>query len=692
MKRNFKFSCALPGLLWIVCAASFAQTPDFSLALSPSSATLWQAGSVQYLATVTASNGFAGVVTFAQPTGLPNGATVQFNPATVTGAGSSVMTVLASPGTPTGNSTLSVTGTSGALTHSASASLSVVVPPPIQYTYDPVGRLTSVTDQTGNSAIYSYDAVGNLLSISRQNANAVTISTFSPSSGPAGTSVSILGSGFSTTLSQNTVQFNGVAATVISASNTLIKVTVPVGAISGVITISVAGGSGNPATSPSAFTVTAAPGAPTITSFTPTSGPGGGTLAITGTNFDLNSSNNTVKVAATQLSVSAATTTTLSANLLKAMGSGHVSVQTPFGSATSTGDYFSIPFPYLEANLALATRAMFGSTITAKFSATQQVALVIVDGTQGQSARLLTNTSAQGQGLTVYNPDGTVLLNDASLLSHGATVLDTPAFPTTGTYSIAVHADSSYQGQVSLTIATPASANDFAVTGVPEFYQNAPGNSSFRIFVNGGTSLSPGVQLSASGMPACATPAFSPAQPGGNAASVLTLTLSGCSAGSYPFAVTGTSGAITHNASMVLKVNSLPSGWSEAEINTTALGHAESASGVFTINAFGAGNLFTQDVSHFAYQTLSGDGTITARVVSLYNSPDSQSAFGGVMIREAAVDGSKFMHLRLNSLAGAELQWQPPTVSGGGPSTFTGRRSKRRIGSGSAARVIRFWR
>jgi len=36
-----------------------------------------------------------------------------------------------------------------------------------QYAYDDLGRLTTVVDEAGNTAIYNYDAVGNLLSIQR---------------------------------------------------------------------------------------------------------------------------------------------------------------------------------------------------------------------------------------------------------------------------------------------------------------------------------------------------------------------------------------------------------------------------------------------------------------------------------------------------------------------------------------------
>src|SRR6266545_1364970 len=178
----------LKSVAFASCLAAFTQSPllaqaDFLLSPSPTSQTVWQAQSTNYIITVTALNGFTGTVTFAA-TGLPTGATASFNPVSVAGSGTTTMTVAASAGTPTGSSTLTVTGTSNPLTHNTTVSLNVVVPPPINYTYDAAGRLTSVTDQFGQSAIYSYDSVGNLLSISRQSTNQLTISTFAPSSGP----------------------------------------------------------------------------------------------------------------------------------------------------------------------------------------------------------------------------------------------------------------------------------------------------------------------------------------------------------------------------------------------------------------------------------------------------------------------------------------------------------------------------
>lgn len=92
---------------------------------------------------------------------------------------------------------------------------------PVQYFYDDVGRLIRVVDGNGNVATYPYGAVGNLLSISRSSVpanNGLAILSFSPQSGTVGQIVTIQGQGFNTTPGSNSVQFNGVATTVATAT------------------------------------------------------------------------------------------------------------------------------------------------------------------------------------------------------------------------------------------------------------------------------------------------------------------------------------------------------------------------------------------------------------------------------------------------------------------------------------------
>jgi gliding motility-associated-like protein len=87
-----------------------------------------------------------------------------------------------------------------------------------------------------------------------------TISSFTPPSGIVGTTVTITGTNFDTTPANNVVSFNGTMATVTSSTTTSIIATVPGGAASGPITVTILGST---ATSSTNFVV--CPGAPTVT-------------------------------------------------------------------------------------------------------------------------------------------------------------------------------------------------------------------------------------------------------------------------------------------------------------------------------------------------------------------------------------------------------------------------------------------
>jgi hypothetical protein len=103
-----------------------------------------------------------------------------------------------------------------------------------------------------------------------------TITGFSPSGSPVGTVVTIHGTNFS---GVTAVSFNGVASNFTVTAPTQITATVPSGATTGSITVTNPYGS---ATSAATFTVGPLP---TITGFSPGSGPVGSQVVITGTNF-----------------------------------------------------------------------------------------------------------------------------------------------------------------------------------------------------------------------------------------------------------------------------------------------------------------------------------------------------------------------------------------------------------------------
>jgi hypothetical protein len=125
-----------------------------------------------------------------------------------------------------------------------------------------------------------------------------SISGVSPSSGAVGDPVVISGSGF-TGASQ--VQFNGTGATFNIDSDVQITTTVPVGATTGVVSVTTPSGV---AQSPTVFTIgSAPPPVPSITSFSPTSGPAGTTVTVTGSGFTGATNVNFGAIAATSFTV-----------------------------------------------------------------------------------------------------------------------------------------------------------------------------------------------------------------------------------------------------------------------------------------------------------------------------------------------------------------------------------------------------
>ena len=101
--------------------------PDFVLSASPASVSVAQGSSGTTTISMMPQNGFNGSVDLSV-TGLPAGATGNFNPTPT--ASSSVLTLTIDTATPVGTYPLTVTGTSGALTHTTPVTLTVTAPPP----------------------------------------------------------------------------------------------------------------------------------------------------------------------------------------------------------------------------------------------------------------------------------------------------------------------------------------------------------------------------------------------------------------------------------------------------------------------------------------------------------------------------------------------------------------------------------
>jgi hypothetical protein len=128
------------------CGLSYSAstTPDFSLSVSPTSQSVASTGgSTTYNITVTPSNGFGDVVNFAQ-TGLPAG--------WVTFSGTVLTAIVPSSGATAGSYPFTITGTSGSLQHTTSATLVVTAPPQPTFTISISPSSQSVN--RGNTATY----------------------------------------------------------------------------------------------------------------------------------------------------------------------------------------------------------------------------------------------------------------------------------------------------------------------------------------------------------------------------------------------------------------------------------------------------------------------------------------------------------------------------------------------------------
>ncbi|WP_375417973.1 IPT/TIG domain-containing protein [uncultured Hymenobacter sp.] len=337
------------------------------------------------------------------------------------------------------------------------------------------GRLYLVSDEAGYNAAPSVVALPAAIATAGTNtafrgvafapeAAAPTIVSFTPASGPGGTSVTLTGTEFT---GATAVTLNGAAITgftVVSATS--ITFAVPAGASSGPIAVTTPGGT---ATSATSFTVTVPNPAPTIASLAPATavaGSGAFMLTVTGTGFVANSvvSFNgvalfTTLVSATQL------TATVPAEAIAAAGTYNVVVTSPApGGGASAAATFSVtaPAPTITSftptgggsgtmvtltgtNFTGATAVRIGSFAIPAFTVVSATSLTfVVPSDMGSSAGAITVVTPGGTA-TSSAAFNLVLAAQASQALPGLKVFPNPAtdrltvaLPTTGAATVAL--------------------------------------------------------------------------------------------------------------------------------------------------------------------------------------------------------------------------------------------------------------
>src|SRR5205807_663497 len=109
-------------------------SPDFSITVGPAAQEAVPGGRTTYTVTVTTVSGFTATVILSvgSESGFPTGITsAGFSPASVSTRGSSTLTMQTSTSTVPYALSLTITGTSGTISHTASTSLLVNLAPPM---------------------------------------------------------------------------------------------------------------------------------------------------------------------------------------------------------------------------------------------------------------------------------------------------------------------------------------------------------------------------------------------------------------------------------------------------------------------------------------------------------------------------------------------------------------------------------
>jgi hypothetical protein len=159
---------------------------------------------------------------------------------------------------------------------------------------------------------------------------APVIASFSPTSGPVGTTVTVTGTGFT---GATAVTVGGTSAPFTVGSDTTLTATVPAGAATGLIAVTTPGGT---ATTTTSFGVTTVTAAPTISSFSPTSGPVGTVVTIAGTGF---TGTTRVAVGGASAPFTVVSDSVLRTTVPTAARTGPITVTTPGGTATSSRSF-----------------------------------------------------------------------------------------------------------------------------------------------------------------------------------------------------------------------------------------------------------------------------------------------------------------------------------------------------------------
>jgi hypothetical protein len=473
-----------------------AQAPNYTISATPATLTVAPGGTGVSTIAATPLNGFNGNVNLSL-SGMPAGVTPSFTPANA--AWSITLNLAVGSSVAAGTYTITITGTSGSLSNTATIKLTVSGTPSFTLAAAPAS-VTVVQGATGTSTI-----------------------TVTPAGGFSGT-VSLAASGLPAGV---TASFSGSTLTLRPSAS----------AATGASTITITGTSGSLSSKTTiSLTVTAAPGftlAASPASVTAVQG-AAGTSTITVT--PQNGFNGTVALAASGLP--AGVTASFSGNTLTLRASASAATGTSTITITGTSGSLSS-----KTTISLTVTAAPGYTLAAS-----PASVTLAPG--GSAPSTITVTPLNGfTGTVTFLVSGLPTGVTAAFSPTAATKTSTLTFSASssaaaGTSTVTVSGASgtaTNKTTVALTVTPPPG---FALSATPASLSLAQGTSiASAIAISGSGGFAGTVALTATGMPSGVTAAFSPASTATR--STVTFTASATAAvAPWTATITGTSGSL----------------------------------------------------------------------------------------------------------------------------------------------------
>jgi len=209
----------------VTLVVNAAPAPNFSLSATPASQTVVQGASTTYTVNITPLGGFSGAVSLSA-TGLPAGASASFTPNPATS--SSTMTVSTDATTPTGSFPVTIIGTSGTLTQTASVTLVVNAAPVPDFSL--AASPTSQTMPRGGTTSYTVNITSNggfagAVSLSVSRLPSGVTAAFSPNPAAAASSTLTLNAGSHASKGTFTLTITGVSSYLTRTTTVTLRVT-----------------------------------------------------------------------------------------------------------------------------------------------------------------------------------------------------------------------------------------------------------------------------------------------------------------------------------------------------------------------------------------------------------------------------------------------------------------------------------